>query len=100
MRSPGLPWADETAALALLLADDGEPQDWRDSAACAEVDPDLHFPEKGGSTKDAKRVCMGCEVRAECLEYALANPDLAQFGIWGGKSVQQRRDLRRQQEAA
>ena len=51
------------------------------------------FPEKGGSTRDAKRVCSGCTVRAECLEYALANDE--RFGIWGGLSERERRRLRR-----
>ena len=53
------------------------------------------FPEKGGSTRDAKRVCTGCTVRAECLEFALANDE--RFGIWGGLSERERRRLRLQQ---
>ena len=66
---------------------------WRLDALCAETDPEAFFPEKGGSTREAKRVCSGCEVRAECLEYALANDE--RFGIWGGLSERERRRLRR-----
>ena len=66
---------------------------WRLEALCAETDPEAFFPEKGGSTRDAKRVCTGCTVRAECLEFALANDE--RFGIWGGLSERERRRLRR-----
>ncbi len=68
---------------------------WRLEALCAETDPEAFFPEKGGSTRDAKRVCSGCTVRAECLEFALANDE--RFGIWGGLSERERRRLRLQQ---
>jgi WhiB family transcriptional regulator, redox-sensing transcriptional regulator len=74
----------------------GEPAeepDWQERALCAQTDPEAFFPEKGGSTREAKRICSGCEVRAECLEYALANDE--RFGIWGGLSERERRRLRR-----
>lgn len=67
---------------------------WQDRALCAEVDGDAWFPEKGGSTRQAKKVCRSCEVRAECLEYALAHDE--RFGIWGGLSERERRKLKRQ----
>ncbi len=66
---------------------------WQDRALCAQTDPEAFFPEKGGSTREAKRVCASCEVRSECLEYALANDE--RFGIWGGLSERERRKLRR-----
>jgi WhiB family transcriptional regulator, redox-sensing transcriptional regulator len=72
---------------------DGEEQGWQDRALCAETDPEAFFPEKGGSTREAKKICTGCEVRAECLEFALANDE--RFGIWGGLSERERRRLRR-----
>lgn len=65
---------------------------WTDSALCAEVDAELFFPEKGGSTKEAKRVCRACPVRAECLGYALKFPLIK--GIWGGLSEEERERLR------
>ena len=73
--------------------DDGQEPDWQERALCAQTDPEAFFPEKGGSTREAKRICSGCEVRAECLEYALAHDE--RFGIWGGLSERERRRLRR-----
>lgn len=66
---------------------------WQDRALCAQTDPEAFFPEKGGSTREAKRICLGCEVRDECLEYALANDE--RFGIWGGLSERERRRLKK-----
>ena len=67
---------------------------WQERANCLGVDPDLFFPERGASTREAKAVCRGCEVRAECLEYALDHGE--KFGIWGGLSERERRRVRRQ----
>jgi WhiB family redox-sensing transcriptional regulator len=69
-------------------------ESWRLDGLCAETDPEAFFPEKGGSTRDAKRVCAGCPVRSECLEYALGNDE--RFGIWGGLSERERRRVRLQ----
>ncbi|EIV93962.1 WhiB family transcriptional regulator [Frankia sp. QA3] len=71
----------------------GEAMEWQERALCAQTDPEAFFPEKGGSTREAKRICSGCEVRAECLEYALENDE--RFGIWGGMSERERRKQRR-----
>jgi WhiB family transcriptional regulator, redox-sensing transcriptional regulator len=69
------------------------PDQWQDRALCAQTDPEAFFPEKGGSTREAKKICLGCEVRHECLEYALAHDE--RFGIWGGLSERERRRLKR-----
>lgn len=79
---PGLRRIEEDEALA-----------WQADALCAQTDPEAFFPEKGGSTREAKKVCDGCEVRSQCLEYALANDE--RFGIWGGLSERERRKLRK-----
>ena len=76
-----------------LLLDGKQDQGWQTQANCMGVDPDLFFPERGASTREAKEVCKGCVVRGECLEYALANGE--KFGIWGGLSERERRRLRR-----
>lgn len=68
-----------------------DPEPWKEDAVCAQTDPDAFFPEKGGSTKDAKRICQGCPVQAQCLQYALDNDE--RFGIWGGYSERERRRL-------
>jgi WhiB family transcriptional regulator, redox-sensing transcriptional regulator len=67
--------------------------EWQDRALCAQTDPEAFFPEKGGSTREAKKICLGCEVRHECLDYALAHDE--RFGIWGGLSERERRRLKR-----
>ena len=72
---------------------------WQDLARCAEVDPEVWFPEKGGSTRPAKAVCQNCEVRAQCLEYALEHEYIAGYGIWGGMSERERRHLKHQRSA-
>lgn len=69
-------------------------RDWQNRANCMGVDPDLFFPERGASTREAKAVCRGCVVREDCLDYALANGE--KFGIWGGMSERERRRLRRE----
>jgi WhiB family redox-sensing transcriptional regulator len=66
---------------------------WQERALCAQTDPEAFFPEKGGSTREAKRICTTCAVRSECLEYALGNDE--RFGIWGGLSERERRRLKR-----
>jgi WhiB family redox-sensing transcriptional regulator len=85
---------EESPLRSLILVDgEAEEPDWQERALCAQTDPEAFFPEKGGSTREAKRICSGCEVRAECLEYALAHDE--RFGIWGGLSERERRRLRR-----
>ena len=73
--------------------DDDNPLAWQVDALCAQTDPEAFFPEKGGSTRDAKKVCASCDVRGECLDYALSNDE--RFGIWGGLSERERRKLKR-----
>lgn len=82
---PGVHAAEET---------EEEQLSWQADALCAQTDPEAFFPEKGGSTREAKRICEGCEVRSSCLEYALQNDE--RFGIWGGLSERERRKLRRE----
>ena len=67
---------------------------WQERALCAQTDPEAFFPEKGGSTREAKKVCLGCDVRGDCLEYALAHDE--RFGIWGGLSERERRRLKKE----
>ena len=73
---------------------EGAERSWQDDANCLGVDPDLFFPERGASTREAKEVCRACAVRVDCLEYALVNGE--KFGIWGGLSERERRRIRRQ----
>ena len=89
-------WPENSAAELAVLAnlfDESEQHDWQERALCAQTDPEAFFPEKGGSTREAKRICQGCEVKDECLEYALEHDE--RFGIWGGLSERERRKLKR-----
>ena len=99
-RSRGRRLADEQGRPAGPCTIRIEPDDrsWQDEANCLGVDPDLFFPERGASTREAKEVCRGCVVREDCLEYALANGE--KFGIWGGMSERERRRIRRQRAQA
>ncbi|MHC0432128.1 WhiB family transcriptional regulator [Streptomyces sp. O3] len=66
---------------------------WQAEALCAQTGPEFFFPEPGGSVSEAKRLCMACEGRAACLEYALVHDE--RFGVWGGLSEKERQRLRR-----
>lgn len=83
--------------LHLITADESDDEStelsWQERSLCAQTDPEAFFPEKGGSTREAKKVCTGCEVRKECLEYALEHDE--RFGIWGGLSERERRKLKK-----
>lgn len=87
--------ATEADLAALFDSAEAESEDWQDRALCAQTDSEAFFPEKGGSTKEAKRVCGQCAVRGECLIYALDHDE--RFGIWGGLSERERRKLKKPQ---
>lgn len=63
-------------------------------ALCAQTDPEIFFPEKGGSVRLAIDICNECEVRLECLEWALTNNE--KYGIWGGMTAKDRERLKKQ----
>ncbi|MEX2328805.1 MAG: WhiB family transcriptional regulator [Nitriliruptoraceae bacterium] len=72
--------------------------DWRSRAACIDEDPELFFPigTTGPAVEQseaAKRVCARCDVREECLEFALTSNQDA--GVWGGLTEDERRTLKR-----
>lgn len=75
------------------------PGKWVQQALCAETDPEEFFPEKNvGNTRMARAVCARCPVTAECLEDALARNE--RFGVWGGLSERERREVARQRRTA
>ena len=86
---PMVDWADDLTGLFEAVD-----EDWQEQALCAQTDPEAFFPEKGGSTREAKRICRACGVRDECLDFARANEE--RFGIWGGLSERERRRLKTQ----
>jgi len=72
----------------------GDDRPWVALAACRGADPGLFFADGDGDrTGVARRICGGCPVRDECLEWALEAR--ATFGVWGGTTEQERRRLLR-----
>ena len=71
---------------------------WMEDALCAQTDPDIFYPEKGGSTAPATSVCNNCSVREQCLEYAIVND--IRHGIWGGTSDNDRKRIARERRTA
>ena len=94
---PPPPQSSEGAAIPIELRNNNQ-EGWQNQANCLGVDPDLFFPERGASTREAKDVCKGCVVRQVCLEFALIKGE--KFGIWGGTSERERRRIRRQRALA
>lgn len=64
---------------------------WMDQARCAQIGGDKWFPEWGGNERDPKAVCESCDVRQQCLDYAIKHR--INDGIWGGVSERQRRRI-------
>jgi WhiB family redox-sensing transcriptional regulator len=71
---------------------------WQDGANCKGANADLFFPERGASTRTAKQICRECQVRLECLEFAITTGE--KFGIWGAMSERERRRVRRERQIA
>src|ERR1700747_642527 len=72
--------------------------EWRAASACLNTDPDVFFPVAVGSAASkqvarAMRICAGCTVRQQCLDFALRSGE--KDGIWGGTTPEERiRDRR------
>lgn len=75
-----------------IIAEVLMPPEWTKKALCAEVDPNIFFPEIGEDVAKVKRICKACDVKEECLKFSLDNDE--RFGIWGGLSEINRRKLR------
>lgn len=79
---------------------DFAPVGWQDRAACIAVPITVFFPEEiGVSTSrqynQARQYCNACEVRAQCLAYAMHHERLQwrRFGMFGGKTPRERGQL-------
>lgn len=75
-------------------------EEWRDDALCKRVLPETFFPDKGSSAdaQEAKAICGSCSVRNACLEWAMTFPE--EYGIWGGLTPDERKELRRTRKRA
>ncbi len=67
--------------------------EWMLRAKCRGVAPGEFFPSDGVGVERAMRVCEGCAVREDCLEYALEHR--IEHGVWGGASERERRRILR-----
>ena len=66
---------------------------WHENANCRQSHPDSFYSERGYSADYAKAVCRRCEVKTECLQWALDHGE--QHGVWGGKTEHERRALKK-----
>lgn len=84
----------EDVLIEILRAPVNEERPWMVFGACRDMDPELFFPQSSETASQATAVCATCAVRAECLEYSLEARE--RFGVWGGLTEKQRRQLLRQ----
>lgn len=77
--------------------------EWRSASACLSADPDLFFPiATAGPAEErqvaiARRVCAGCSVKQQCLDFAMRSGEA--HGIWGGTTPDERIRARRARTA-
>jgi WhiB family redox-sensing transcriptional regulator len=61
---------------------------WETDARCRVYDPEIFFDTRARSERKAKSICSKCEVRSECLAFAIQSR--SEFGVWGGLNVRER----------
>jgi WhiB family redox-sensing transcriptional regulator len=71
---------------------------WMLRAHCRGADTREFFPSSGLGVEAAQRICRGCPVSDECLEYALLHR--IDQGVWGGASERERRRILRRRRKA
>jgi WhiB family redox-sensing transcriptional regulator len=94
---------NRTSRTVQALAPGSPLDDWRHGSACSGVEPELFFPIGTGpaamrQTRLVQAVCAGCPVRVPCLRWALATSQ--EYGVWGGLSEDDRRNLKRRTSRA
>jgi len=77
--------------------------EWRVRAACRLMPAEMFFPvgTSGMAIEEAtaaKAVCRQCEVTEPCLSFALETRQ--EFGVWGGRDEEERREMLRRAKAA
>jgi WhiB family redox-sensing transcriptional regulator len=68
-----------------------EAERWMKKAKCKNLNPSVFFPSDGAGVEIARRICKDCQVKIDCLEYALENH--IDHGVWGGTSERERRRI-------
>ncbi len=66
-------------------------EEWEERSACRGADVEVFFSVDEEDQREALEYCARCEVRQECLEYALTHREM--YGIWGGMPESERRSL-------
>lgn len=71
-------------------------EEWAAKAMCKGTDPDKFFPERGGSTREARQICRSCPVCDECREFAVKKNE--KYGVWGDTVEKERRAIIKQRK--
>lgn len=95
VRIAGIPGYPDSGSTALVIAVAARP--WTSRALCTQTDPELFFSDSADRTRQAKKLCSRCPVRAECLSQALDGRE--EHGVWGGLDRDERRRLLRRTAA-
>ena len=82
----------------IIITDIPETESWQESSNCMGINPDLFFPVTGASVEEAKGVCQSCEVREDCLEFALVNG--VKSRVMGGHTEDERQSIVNQRNQA
>ena len=100
-----VPGREDLRRIAVALDRHRPVAGWEDQGLCQQSDPELWFPERESDddadgfsqVREARRICRRCPVRLDCLGYSLARND--RFGMWGGLTYGQRKQVRTWLEA-
>ncbi len=77
----------------LTLEDFLRRPEWHQQAACSGQGVRTWFTGASETVERARAICGGCAVSAECVRYAMEDPDLE--GVWAGLTAKERREIRR-----
>ncbi len=88
-------WADEKIGLDAVTGTYSDGSSF--NLPCHTADPELFFSEADLAIAEAKSLCGGCPVRAQCLEGALSRQEPA--GVWGGELFEDGRVIAKKRKA-
>ena len=88
-------WADEKIGLDAVTGTYSDGSSF--NLPCHTADPEIFFSEEELAITEAKSLCGGCPVRAQCLEGALSRKEPA--GVWGGELFEDGRVISRKRKA-
>ena len=88
-------WADEKIGLDAVTGTYSDGSSF--NLPCHTADPEMYFSEDELAVAEAKSLCGGCPVRAQCLEGALSRKEPA--GVWGGELFEDGRAISRKRKA-